>query len=166
MPEVPSLTVRVPAGVDTGSRLRLRSEGEAGLRGGEAGDLEVLIGVRAHSDFVRNGTELMTRAAVSFPRAALGGAIDVPTLDGEAASLEIPAGTQGGDVFEIKGRGVPSLNGGRRGSLRVAVQVVTPSRMSPEQRALMEQLDEVTPTPSYGNESESWWARLRNLVDG
>lgn len=159
------LSVRVPAGVDTGSRLLLRGEGAAGLRGAAAGDLEVLIGVREHLMFVRRGADLFTRVAVSFPRAALGGTVDVPTLDDEeAATLEIPAGVQGGEVFEIRGRGMPSLNGSRRGSLRVAVQVVTPSHLSSEQRALLEQLREVTEEPVLEGEVESWWDRLRNLV--
>ncbi len=158
------LTVRVPAGVDTGSRLLLRSEGSAGLRGAAPGDLEVLIGVRDHPEFVRRGGELFTRIPVSFPKAALGGSIDVPTLGGEAATVEIPAGTQGGDVINIKGRGMPHLNGGRPGNLRVAIQVVTPSRLSAEERVLIEQLAEVTEEPERPTDSDSWWDRLRNLV--
>ena len=158
------LTVRVPAGVDIGSRLLLRTEGSAGLRGAAQGDLEVLIGVREHPEFVRRGSEVFTRIPVSFPKAALGGSLDVPTLDGEPATLEIPAGTQGGDVVQIRGRGMPSLNGGRRGNLRVAIQVVTPSRLSAEQQALIEQLAEVTEEPERQTDSESWWDRLRNLV--
>ena len=159
-----TLTVRVPAGVDTGSRLLLRGEGSAGVRGAAAGDLEVVIGVREHPMFARRGNDLFTRVAVSFPKAALGGSVDVPTLDGEAATVEIPAGAQGGDVFSIKSRGMPPVNGGRRGSLRVAVQVVTPSHLSSEQRALMEQLREVTEEPELDGEADSWWDRLRNLV--
>ena len=158
------LTVRVPAGVDTGSRLLLRSEGSAGLRGAAPGDLEVVIGVREHPEFVRRGAEVFTRIPVSFPKATLGGSVEVPTLGGEPATLEIPAGTQGGDVIEIKGRGMPSLNGGRRGSLRVAIQVVTLFRLSAEQRALIEQLAEVTEEPERPTDSGSWWDRLRNLV--
>jgi molecular chaperone DnaJ len=159
-----SVDVRVPAGVESGTRLLLRGQGSAGLRGAPSGDLEVVIGVREHPDFVRRGKEIFTRVAVSFPKAALGGTVEVPALDGEPASLELPAGTQGGDVFEVKGRGMPALNGGRRGSLRVAVQVVTPSRLSPEQRALIEQLGEVTLEPGPEVRGESWWERLRNLV--
>jgi len=158
------LTVRIPAGVDTGARMVLRGEGSVGLRGAASGDLEVLIGVREHSQFVRRDRDVFTRVAVSFPKAALGGSVDVPTLDGEPATLEIPLGTQGGEVFQIKGRGMPGLNGARRGSLRVAVQVVTPSRMTPEQSALMQQLAEVIAEPEPEGDSESWWDRLRNLV--
>lgn len=158
------ITVRVPAGVDTGSRLLLRGEGSVGLRGAAAGDLEVVIGVRDHARFVRRGRGLFTRVAVSFPKAALGGTVDVPTLDGDEATLEIPAGTQGGDVFDLRGRGMSSVNGGRRGVLRVAVQVVTPSGLTPEQRTLIEQLGEVTGEPEPEGDAESWWDRLRNLV--
>ncbi|MCH7825484.1 MAG: molecular chaperone DnaJ, partial [Acidobacteria bacterium] len=164
VPANSKLTVRVPPGVDTGSRLLLRGEGSVGLRGAAAGDLEVLIGVREHPVFARRGKDLFTRVAVSFPQAALGGAVDVPTLDEEPTTLEIPAGVQAGEVFEIRGRGMPSVNGGRRGSLRVAVQVVTPSCLSSEQRALLEQLREVTEEPPLVGEAESWWDRLRNLV--
>jgi molecular chaperone DnaJ len=159
------ITVRVPAGVDSGSRLVLRGEGSAGLRGAPPGDLEIVIAVREHPLFVRRGNDLFTRVPVSFPRAALGGGIEVPTLVGEPVVLEIPAGTQGGEVFEIRGRGMPSLNGGRPGRLRVAVQVVTPTALTPEQRALIEQLAEVTGEPNTSEaEPESWWDRLRNLV--
>ena len=164
VPETSEVTVRVPAGVDTGSRLVLRGEGAAGLRGAPAGDLEIVIGVREHPMFVRRGKDLFTRASISFPKAALGGTLEVPTLDGEPARLDIPAGTQGGEMFEIRGRGMPSLNGGRPGGLRVAVQVVTPSHLSAEQRALIEQLAEVTDEPEIEAQPESWWDRLRNLV--
>ncbi len=158
------ITVGVPAGVETGSRLLLRGEGSVGLRGAAVGDLEVLIGVREHAQFVRHGKDLFTRVAVSFPKAALGGTVEVPTLEGDQATLEIPAGTQGGDVFDVRGRGISSLNGGRRGVLRVAVQVVTPSGLTPEQRTLIEQLGEVTGEPEPEGDAESWWDRLRNLV--
>ncbi len=158
------ITVRVPAGVDNGSRLVLRGEGSIGVRGMPAGDLEIVIGVREHAMFVRRGRDLFTRVPVSFPKAALGGILEVPTLIGEPAALDIPAGTQGGEVFEVRGRGMPPLNGGRTGGLRVAIQVVTPSRMTPEQRALMEQLAEVTDEPGMDTEPGSWWDRLRNLV--
>lgn len=158
------LSVRVPAGIDTGSRLLLRGEGSAGLRGAVPGDLEVLIAVSEHPVFARRGKDLFTRVAVSFPMAALGGTVDVPTLDEESAALSIPAGVQGGEVFEIRGRGMPPVNGGRRGSLRVAVQVVTPSRLSSEQRDLLEQLHKITEEPELKDEADSWWDHLLNLV--
>jgi molecular chaperone DnaJ len=157
------LKIRIPAGVDTNSRLRLRGEGEAGLRGSPAGDLEVVIHVAEHPEFVRRGNDLLTRVPMSFPLAALGGEVEVPTLDDEEAHVKIPAGTQSGDLFELRGRGVPSVNGGRRGSLRVVAQVVTPTKLSAEQRALVEQLAEVTEEPGAVGESQTWWDRLRNV---
>jgi len=158
------LKIRIPAGVDTNSRLRLRGEGEAGLQGGPAGDLEVVIHVMEHPDFVRRGDDLLTRVPISFPMAALGGQIEVPTLDDEEAGLAIPAGTQSGDLFQLHGRGVPSLNGGRRGNLRVAVQVVTPAKLTTEQRDLIEKLAEMTEEPVMTGEGHTWWERLRNVL--
>jgi molecular chaperone DnaJ len=157
------LKLRIPAGVDTNSRLRLRGEGEAGMRGGPAGDLEVVIHVAEHPDFVRRGNDLLTRVPISFPMAALGGDVEVPTLDDEEAYVNIPAGTQSGDIFDLRGRGVPSVNGGRRGNLRVVAQVVTPTKLTKEQRALVEQLAEITEEPVSEGESQSWWDRLTNV---
>lgn len=164
--ETSTVTLEVPAGVDDGTRLRLRGEGEVGLRGAAAGDLEVVIRVREHPRFARRGRDLYTQVPVSFPTAALGGEVEVETLDGGPARLEVPAGTQTGEIFEIRGRGVSSPNGGRRGDLKVAVQVVTPRDLTPEQKVLIEQLAEVIPEPEVGEapESESWWDRLRRLM--
>lgn len=164
--ETSTVTLDIPPGVDDGTRLRLRGEGEAGLRGAAPGDLEVVIRVREHPRFARSGRDLYTQVPVSFPTAALGGAVDVETLDGEPVRLDVPAGTQTGEIFEIRGRGVSSPNGGRRGDLKVAVQVVTPRDLTPEQKVLIEQLAEVTPEPATGPApgTGSWWDRLRRLV--
>jgi len=164
--ETSTVTLDIPAGVEDGTRLRLRGEGEAGLRGSAPGDLEVVIRVREHPRFARSGRHLYTQVPVSFPTAALGGAVEVETLDDEPVRLEVPAGTQTGEILEIRGRGVSSPNGGRRGDLKVAVQVVTPRDLTPEQRVLIEQLAEVTPDPApdHAPEAESWWDRLRRLV--
>jgi molecular chaperone DnaJ len=141
----------------------LRGEGEAGLRGNPAGDLEVVIHVAEHPEFVRRGNDLVTRVPISFPLAALGGEVEVPTLDDEEAHVKIPAGTQSGDLFDVRGRGVPSVNGGRRGNLRVVAQVVTPTKLTAGQRALVEQLAEITEEPRASSESQTWWDRLRNV---
>jgi molecular chaperone DnaJ len=133
------------------------------MRGGPAGDLEVVIHVAEHPDFVRRGNDLLTRVPISFPMAALGGDVEVPTLDDEEAYVNIPAGTQSGDIFDLRGRGVPSVNGGRRGNLRVVAQVVTPTKLTKEQRALVEQLAEITEEPVSEGESQSWWDRLTNV---
>lgn len=161
--ETTTLKVKVPAGVDTGMRLLLRGEGESGVRGGPPGDLAVQIEVRDHPRFVRRGGDLYTRVPVSFPRLVLGGQIEVPTLDGEAASLQVPAGVQSGDVLSIRGRGMPSVNGNRRGDLKVTLQVVTPRTVGRRERELLEELEELLPTPEELEDSTSWWDRLRSV---
>lgn len=161
--ETTTLKVKVPAGVDNGMRLLLRGEGESGTLGGPAGDLQVLIGVREHRQFLRSENDLFTQAAASFTRLALGGQIDVPTLGGDPVVLDVPAGAQSGDVFEIAGHGMPPVNGGRRGALKVSVQAVTPRKLGVRERELLEELDELLPIPEVGGESSSWWDRLRSV---
>ena len=161
--ETTTLKVRVPAGVESGMRLLLRGEGESGVRGGPPGDLAVQINIRDHAGFVRDSRDLYTRAPVSFPLLALGGDIEVPTLTGEPVSLHIPAGTQSGDILDIKGQGMPSVNDDRRGKLRVSVQVVTPRKLSAEQRELLERLNGSLPEPQELDDETSWWDRLRSV---
>ncbi len=131
-----TLHVKIPAGVDDGSRLRLSGEGEAGVRGGPHGDLYVYIVVRPHKLFVRDGNDVMCDMEISFAQAALGDAIEVPTLDG-TASLKVPEGTQAGTVFRIKGKGIPFLNGSGRGDQHVRVKVVTPTKLTDKQKELL-----------------------------
>lgn len=158
------LKVKVPAGVETGMRLLLRGEGESGQRGGPPGDLAVLIRVREHPRFLRRDRDLYTRVPVSFPLLALGGEVDVPTLDGESVTLEVPSGSQSGQVFDIRGRGMPSVNGGRRGDLKVAVQAVTPRKLQSREREILEELAGLRPEPDAdAHETESWWDRLRGM---
>ena len=160
------LKVGIPAGVDTGMRLRLRGEGESGLRGGPAGDLEVVLEVAEHAHFVRHGRDLYTRAPASFPRVALGGVIDVPTVDGASASLEVPAGTQSGQVLDLRGLGMPSVNGGRPGDRKVEIQVVTPRHLDDEQQQALHRLGELIGDPDDLGDEQSWWGRLRSSVFG
>ncbi len=163
--ETATLRVRVPAGVDTGMQLLLRGEGESGQQGGPPGDLIVLMNVRDHPRFVRRDSDLLTRIGVSFPRLALGGDIEVPTLDGESASLHVPSGSQSGDVLGLRGRGMPSVNGGRRGDLKVALQAVTPRSLGERERELLQELHELLPDPDpLGEEETSWWDRLRSVL--
>jgi len=136
------IKVRVPPGVDTGVRLRITGEGEAGRAGGRAGDLYVVIGVREHPDFRREGPHLFTAAALTVTDAVLGREIEVPTLDGRAR-LTIPPGTQPSTTFALKGKGLPSLDGGPRGDLYVSVAVRVPSRLSRKQREIYESLKSV-----------------------
>ncbi|MBQ9431633.1 MAG: molecular chaperone DnaJ [Kiritimatiellae bacterium] len=133
------ISLRIPKGVDTGSRLRLAGKGESGLRGGPPGDLHVVIHVRDSELFVRQDDELAYTAYVSPVQAALGGDIEIPTPDG-IARLKIPAGTANGKVLRLRGKGMPRLNGGY-GDLHVRVLVEVPDRLSSKQRGLMEQLE-------------------------
>jgi len=135
------IKVKVPAGVDNGSRLKLRSEGEAGLRGGSPGDLFVVLTVREHAFFHRDGANIICQRPVSMVDAALGAEVEVPTLDG-VVKLKIPAGTQHGKVFRLTGKGVPDLRRGSgvRGDQYVAVQIEIPTKLGRKQRKLLEQL--------------------------
>jgi molecular chaperone DnaJ len=137
-----SIEVKIPAGVETGSRLRLQREGESGTYGGPPGDLYVVIHVAEHEQFERQGNNLYSSVAVTFAQAALGAEIAVKTLNGDE-SLKVPAGTQTGTVFRVRGQGMPVLGGRGRGDLFVAVSVVTPRTLNREQRKILEQLAKI-----------------------
>jgi len=136
------MEVKIPAGVETGSRLRVQGEGEAGTQGGPAGDLYVVIHVAEHEEFERQGSNLYEAVPITFAQAALGADIMVKTLEGEE-KLKVPMGTQTGTVFRLKGKGMPQLGGRGKGDLFVSVSVVTPTSLTREQRRLLEQLAEV-----------------------
>lgn len=135
------LSVKVPAGVDTGDRVRLTGEGEDGRNGGPPGDLYVEVHVREHPIFERDGEHLSCEVPVSFATAALGGSVEVPTLDSNV-TLKIPGETQSGRVFRLRDKGVKPVRGGARGDLFCRVVVETPVNLSPEQRELIRRLDE------------------------
>jgi len=135
-----TLSVSIPAGVDTESHLRISGEGEAGMQGGPPGDLYVVIHVQEHAVFERREDHLVCTVPISFAQAALGAQIKVPTLE-EEESLTIPEGTQTGSRFRLKSKGIPHLNGHGRGDLYIFVRVVTPTKLSREQRQLLEQLE-------------------------
>jgi len=132
------LSIKIPGGVDTGSRLKLRGEGEAGASGGPPGDLYVVLHVREHSLFTREANDIVCEVPLSFTQAALGVEIDVPTLDGPT-KVKIPPATQSGQVLRLKGRGIPDLNGYGRGDQLVRVIVETPRKLSARQRELLEE---------------------------
>ncbi len=157
-----SLTVEIPAGIADGQRIRLASKGHAGDAGATAGDLYVLVKVSADERFVREGDDLITALDVSAPLAAIGATLQVPTLDGPAP-VEIPPGTQPGEVLTLRGRGMPALRRGRHGDLRVVVNVVVPRRLSAEQRALLEQLHDTLTEENLRGE-ESMFAKLRRAL--
>ncbi|MCL2340747.1 MAG: molecular chaperone DnaJ [Proteobacteria bacterium] len=149
------VNIRIPAGVDTGSRMRLAGEGEGGRRGGPAGDLYVVIHVEEHEHFQRDGQTIYLSLPVSMVRAALGCEADVPTIHG-TAKLNIPAGTQSGERFTLRREGVASLRGGGRGDMVVEIQVLTPAKLSKEQKELLQRFDEL----SREQEEEGFFARL------
>jgi len=135
------IKLRIPAGVDTGNRLRSTGNGDAGVRGGAAGDLYVFIHVRDHDVFEREHDDLACEVPLPFSVAALSGELKVPTLDG-TSSIKIPAGTQGGTVFRLREKGMPALSGGRRGDLHVRVQVEVPTKLNSEQQEKLREFAE------------------------
>ncbi len=141
------LEVNIPAGVNDGSRMRLSGEGDTGLQGGPPGHLYVYIGVAPHEVFSRQEEDLIFDLEMNPAQAALGFVAEIPTLDGEPAALKVPAGTQSGRVFTIKGKGVPRLHGGGRGDLLVRTEMTVPTDLTDEQRALLHQLAESFGTP-------------------
>ena len=142
------LTVRVPAGIATGQRLRLSGEGEAGGPGGPPGDLYVVIHVQEHPFFHRDGNDLYCEVPLNFPTLALGGEIRIPTLEGEEP-FKVPEGTGSGQSFRLRGRGMPDVSGRGRGDLFVTVKVITPKKLSKEQKKLLEQLATSLPKEQF-----------------
>jgi molecular chaperone DnaJ len=156
-----SLEVAIPPGVDTGTRIRLSGEGEAGVPGAPRGDLYCLIRVREHPFFQRDGSHLICQVPITFSQAALGGEIEVPTLEG-ATTHALKRGLQSGDVVRIAGKGMPSLRGGRRGDLLIQVIVETPRHLTKRQEELLRELAELD-HKHVSAERKSFMDKLRNL---
>ncbi len=133
-----TLSVTVPAGVDNGSRIRIAGNGEAGTHGGPVGDLYVYLTVKPHARFTRDGMDTAVETPVSFPQAALGATVTVPSLEGDL-SLYIPPGTQSGTTLHLRGHGMPSVRGSKRGDHRVTVRLVVPQKLSRRQREILEE---------------------------
>ncbi|MEL7448358.1 MAG: molecular chaperone DnaJ [Pseudomonadota bacterium] len=155
-----TLAVKVPAGVDTGDRIRLGGEGEAGRNGGPPGDLYVEINVLPHALFQRDGADLTCEIPISYGTAVLGGSVEVPTLDGEV-NLKVPAETQSGKVFRLRGKGVRPVRGGPVGDLFCRTVVETPVKLNREQKALLRQFEE-----SMSESPERHSPRTRSWLDG
>ncbi|MEX2533007.1 MAG: J domain-containing protein [Nitriliruptoraceae bacterium] len=158
------VTVTIPAGLETGDRLPVRGEGEAGRRNAPAGDLYLQIDVEQHPTFQRDGRKLIAAVGVSFPEVALGSTVEVDTIDGDTVTVEIAAGTQPGDVLVVKKAGLPVRGGGRRGDMHLLVQVDVPKHLSEQQCSLLRDFVAVTgDTPDASD--DGFVARLRRVFD-
>jgi len=155
------ITLRIPPGVDTGSRLRSSGNGESGKRGGGPGDLYVIIHVKAHEIFHRDGDDLLCEVPINFTTAALGGEIEVPTLDGNA-QIKIPAGTQSGTVFRLRGKGIRNVHGHGHGDLHVQVSVEVPVKLNNEQRAKLTEFAGLC-DESVNPRGKSFFAKAKEL---
>jgi molecular chaperone DnaJ len=164
--EYKTLSVKIPSGVDTGDRIRLTGEGEAGVNGGPSGDLYVQVSVREHRIFTRDGKNLYCEVPISFTDAALGGEIEVPTLDGRV-KLKIPEGAQSGKMFRLRGKGVTQVRGGGQGDLMCRVAIETPVHLNKEQKDLLRQFHD-TMEASKGKHSpkkSSWFEGVKSFFE-
>ena len=159
------IQIKIPGGVDTGSQLRISGEGEGGSAGGPPGDLYVVIRAQEHEFFRRDGASLYCEMPISFTQAALGATIEVPTPDGGKAKVTIPEGAQSGATFRVRGHGVAHLGSRGRGDLHVTARVVVPTRLSSEQRKLLEQLHKTLPVPDLKDgKDKSFFQKVKELL--
>jgi molecular chaperone DnaJ len=159
-----NLNVTIPAGVEDGTRIRIAGEGEAGLRGGPAGDLYIFLSLRAHEFFQRDGADLYCKVPISMPVAALGGDVEVPTIDGKKARVSIPEGTQNGKQFRLKSKGMPVLRSSQFGDMYIQVSVETPVNLSRRQKELLREFE--TEQRHNSPESEGFFAKAKAFWDG
>jgi molecular chaperone DnaJ len=159
------LSVNIPAGVEDGTKIRLGGDGEAGFRGGPPGDLYIFLSIKPHEFFQRDGADIFCKVPISMTTAALGGQIDVPTLEGTATRVKIPEGTENGKQFRLKGKGMPVLRSGVVGDMYIQVEVETPKNLTRRQRELLEEFDreshkETSPA------SSGFFARVKDFFEG
>jgi molecular chaperone DnaJ len=159
------LSVNIPAGIEDGTRIRLAGEGEAGLRGGPAGDLYIFLSIRPHEFFQRDGADIFCRVPISVTTAALGGEFQVPTIDGGKTRVKVPDGTQTGKQFRLKGRGMPILRSSRVGDMYIQVAVETPRNLSRRQRELLEEFERAS-SAENNPESTGFFSRVREFLEG
>ena len=159
-----ALSVNIPAGVETGTRIRLSGEGEAGLRGGPAGDLYIFIEVKEHAIFQRDATHLFCRVPVSMGIAALGGEIDVPSIDGGRSRVKVPAGSQTGKQMRLRAKGMPALRGGGAGDMVIELAVETPVNLTARQKEILREFEQLS--AENNPESSSFFAKVKGFWDG
>ena len=162
-----TLSVKIPAGVDQGDRIRLSAEGEAGVNGGPSGDLYVVINIPEHDVFSRDGNNLHCEMPISFSVAALGGEIQIPTLDG-SAKIKVPAETQTGKVFRLRGKGIKGVRSSGYGDLMCHVVVETPVNLTERQKELLTDLEELNQSNSnlHSPKAKSWMDKVRSFFEG
>ena len=158
-----SLSVNIPAGVETGTRIRLAGEGEAGLRGGPTGDLYIFIEVAEHDLFQRDGSNLYCRVPVSMASAAMGGDIEVPTIDGGRSRVKVPAGSQSGRQMRLRSKGMPALRGGAPGDMFIELAVETPVNLTARQKELLKEFDELS--EENNPESSGFFRKVKSFWD-
>jgi molecular chaperone DnaJ len=161
-----SLSVNIPAGVETGTRIRLAGEGEAGMRGGPTGDLYIFIEVRDHDLFERDVNNLFCRVPVSMATAALGGDIEVPTIDGGRSRVKIPAGSQSGRQMRLRAKGMPALRGGGPGDMFIEMAVETPVNLTGKQKELLREFEDLASdnnpqSSSFFKSVKSFWESMK-----
>lgn len=159
-----SLSVNIPAGVETGTRIRLAGEGEAGMRGGPAGDLYIFVEVAQHSLFERDGQNLYCRVPVSMGTAALGGSIEVPTIDGGRGKIQIPSGSQSSRQMRLRGKGMPALRGGASGDMFIELAVETPVNLTSRQKELLKEFEEIS-EQNNNPESSTFFKSVKTFWD-
>ncbi|MEM1004202.1 MAG: molecular chaperone DnaJ [Pseudomonadota bacterium] len=159
-----ALSVNIPAGVETGTRIRLAGEGEAGMRGGPPGDLYIFVEVAEHKLFERDSVNLYCRVPVSMAKAALGGSIEVPTIDGGRGRVQIPAGSQSGRQMRLRGKGMPALRGGGVGDMFIELAVETPVNLTSRQKELLREFDDLG--EDNHPESNSFFSSVKSFWDG
>ena len=158
-----SLSVNIPAGVETGTRIRLAGEGEAGMRGGPTGDLYIFIEVNDHALFERENTNLFCRVPVSIATAALGGEIEVPTIDGGRSRVKVPEGSQSGRQMRLRGKGMPALRGGGAGDMFIELAVETPVKLTARQREILKEFDKLS--EDNNPQGSSFFKSVKNFWD-
>ena len=158
-----ALSVNIPAGVETGTRIRLAGEGEAGMRGGPSGDLYIFIEVEEHELFERDGPNLFCRVPVTMGSAALGGSIEVPTIDGGRGRVQVPQGSQSGRQMRLRGKGMPHLRGGATGDMIIELAVETPVNLTSRQKELLREFEELS--EENNPESSSFFSSVKSFWD-
>jgi molecular chaperone DnaJ len=159
-----TLSVNIPAGIEDGTRIRLAGEGEAGLRGGPGGDLYIFLSLKPHEFFQRDGADIFCRVPISITTAALGGQFEVPTVDGGRTKVKVSEGTQGGNQFRLKGKGMPVLRSSQMGDMYIQVMVETPQKLSRRQRELIEEFERAS-SPENNPQSTGFFSRVRDFLD-